>query len=140
MVKISIIKNTVKKEFNMFKVPNILRDRSVPGNTIDAGNNGAFVIRLSQSAIANVIASDGLEWEHVSVHIVCAVNGSWNNTKMRTPTWSEMCKIKEMFWDEEDCVVQYHPSKSQYVNMHKHVLHLWRPINQEIPVPPKGLV
>jgi len=32
-------------------------------------------------------------------------------------------------------VMQIHPRKSEYVNCHPYVLHLWRPINQVIPTP-----
>ena len=45
-----------------------------------------------------------------------------------------------MFWDEEDCVVQYHPPKSDYVNIHKNCLHLWRPTDGELPRPPKIMI
>lgn len=76
-----------------------------------------------------VIASFGEGWEHVSVSL-----------SYRCPTWDEMCMIKDFFWGEEDTVVQYHPAKSEYINCHPYCLHLWRPINEETPHPPKGLV
>lgn len=114
----------------MFKVPENYRITNHPtlSSNSDYGNNGAFQFPLSGRSIAFVIASDGDGWEHVSVHVV-------SDGKERTPTWSEMCKIKDMFWSEDDCVVQYHPKKSDYVNNYKHTLHLWRPINLEIPAP-----
>ena len=52
-----------------------------------------------------IIASDGFGWEHVSV-----------SRRDRCPTWEEMCQIKALFWDEDDCVIQYHPPRSEYVN------------------------
>ena len=99
------------------------------------GNNGAFRIPVSGFKFLNmfIIASDGMDWEHVSIHLSDGIMGS-------TPTWDDMCKIKDMFWDEEDCVVQYHPPKSKYVNVHKHTLHLWRPMNRVIPLPPSKLI
>lgn len=102
------------------------------GSDSTYGNNGAFSIGRGRTRFA-IIASDGEGWEHVSVH--CITEG-----KERTPTWSEMCFVKELFWDEQDCVIQYHPAKSEYVNMHKHTLHLWRPTNQIIPIPDKIMV
>lgn len=72
-------------------------------------------------------------WEHVSVHVL-------DGRRTHTPTWSEMCYIKEIFWDPEDVVLQYHPRESQYVNNHPHVLHLWRPTVQAVPEPPRILV
>lgn len=93
------------------------------------GNNGAFLIKLRHSQRVFVIASDGLGWEHVSV-----------SHDSYTPTWEEMCQVKEMFWDPEDCVVQYHPRASEYVDLHRHCLHLWRPTGAELPRPDPILV
>ena len=77
----------------------------------------------------SVVFSWGGGWEHISV-----------GYKNRTPTWDEMCIVKDIFFDEEECVVQYHPPKSEYVNNHPYVLHLWKPIGIKIPMPPKIMV
>lgn len=79
---------------------------------------------------ASIIWSWGEGWEHVSVS---PLNGSM-------PTWEDMCLIKDMFWEDDKCVVQYHPPKSEYVNNMSNCLHLWRPIALEIPIPPSLLV
>lgn len=114
----------------MFHVPE--EYRIVTGNMKSDstyGNNGAFKL---PPVIGNrrffVIASDGMGWEHVSVHC-------FDGNKNRTPAWDEMCHIKDIFWDEEDVVMQLHPRKSQYVNIHENTLHLWRPIGAMIPEP-----
>lgn len=119
----------------MFHVPNKYRIKNLFLWSSDDsfGNNGAFSIPLEGKIIANCIASDGLDWEHVSVHIN-------DNGKQEIPTWEEMCIIKDIFWDEEDCVIQYHPPKSQYVNQSECVLHLWRPTNVELPIPDSIMV
>ncbi len=78
-----------------------------------------------------VIWSFGNGWEHVSV---CPYK------KHITPSWDDMCKLKEMFWNDKECVVQYHPPKSEYVNNLQNCLHLWRPIGKELPMPPSILV
>lgn len=79
------------------------------------------------------IISSGVDhtykWEHVSV-----------STRDRTPTWEEMSFVKDLFWTEEECVVQFHPPKSEYVNHHPHCLHLWRPLGENIQTPPSILV
>ncbi len=93
------------------------------------GNNGAFDVRLRHGQRVFVIASDGMGWEHVSV-----------SRQDRPPTWDEMCQIKAMFWDEEDCVVQYHPPRSEYVNNHPNCLHLWRPLDVAMPMPQRIMV
>lgn len=96
-------------------------------------NNGVFKVRVNGHSLF-VIASDGGGWEHVSV--------SYCNQKRKAcPTWEEMCAIKDMFFDPEECVMQLHPPKSEYVNNHPYCLHLWRPNNgSAIPTPPRILV
>ena len=94
------------------------------------GNNGAFRIYCPHTKkILLVIVSDGEGWDHVSV-----------STKNRTPSWIEMCFIKDMFWSEDEIVIQYHPAKVDYVNIHEHCLHLWRPTQAELPLPELKLV
>lgn len=89
-----------------------------------------------------VVASDGREWEaeheagsepweHVSVSVPF--------TK-QCPNWAEMCWVKDQFWEPEECVIQYHPPKSEYVNIHPFTLHLWRPTATPLPMPPKRCV
>lgn len=100
-------------------------------STKEDGNYGAFMIPFESSMLA-VIASCGEiygDWEHVSVSL-----------KNRIPNWREMCFVKNLFWDTEDCVIQYHPPESKYVNNHPNVLHLWRPRKEKIPMPPLELV
>ena len=72
---------------------------------------------------------DGEPWDHVSV-----------SCERRCPTWQEMCWVKEIFFADDELVVQYHPAKSDYVNEHPFVLHLWRPLVSPIPMPPKKCV
>lgn len=129
----------------MFHVPEKFRivANSPLASTSELGNNGAFVI---ESPIPNrtlwIIASDAtvmdVGWEHVSAHVTRGKDTGRNS--WATPTWEEMCFLKDLFWDEEDVVMQLHPRKSEYVNTHPHTLHLWRPTTQEIPTPPKILV
>lgn len=99
------------------------------------GCNGAFRIYYKGYTL-NVFASDGSldrgpRWEHVSVSIVGV---------KRTPTWEQMAYIKSCFWDEEDTVIQYHPARSEYVNCHEFVLHMWRPVDVELPKPHYSMV
>ena len=53
------------------------------------------------------------------------------NSSRKTPTWEEMCEVKEILWDAEEEVHQIHPKESQYVHGvggMTNVLHLWRPV------------
>lgn len=113
-----------------FHVPEKFRIIGGPlGSRKTDGNNGAFLVKFGVGPAFKVIASDGMGWDHVSV--------SLGN---RCPTWPEMCAIKEMFWDAEDCVVQYHPPESDYVNNHEFCLHLWKPAKVDIARPPSYMV
>lgn len=76
---------------------------------------GAFILKHG-SAKLKVLVSDGLGWDHVSVSLAT-----------RCPTWEEMCWVKDQFFEPEECVMQLHPAKSEYVNYHQFCLHLWRP-------------
>jgi hypothetical protein len=98
------------------------------------GNNGAFIIPLRDPNSAKVlkvrvVAADQAGWEHVSVSF-----------PTKTPSWDVMCIVKDLFWDAEDCVVQYHPPKSDYVSFHPYCLHLWRQVGVEYTRPPSYLV
>lgn len=128
----------------MFHVPELARDTTHPSMRTSSadGNNGLFDIDSPEPGWRlALICSDGSEapeeptwqWEHVSIH-------AYRGSQQRTPTWKEMSYVKRLCWDDEDVVVQYHPKKSEYVNNHPHVLHLWRPTRAEIPTPPPELV
>lgn len=121
----------------MFHVPESFRLLTGPhASNSTYGNNGVFApFTCCPGRLLWTMASDGEEWEHVSVH---AENPSGRKTFL--PNWEEMCHIKHLFWDAEDCVMQLHPPQSDWGNTHSHVLHLWRPIGQEIPHPPSLLV
>jgi hypothetical protein len=127
----------------LFRVPEQYRVKSGPyGSNASIGNCGAFFIPhpTDHRFAFWCLVSDGIGmagWEHVSV----SVRRVKDVTKTeRTPTWSEMCTIKAIFWEEEDVVVQYHPAKSAYVNDHPHCLHLFRPLGVRLPEPPPQLV
>jgi hypothetical protein len=105
------------------------------GNASD-GNNGAFDFASPEPGWRLAcVASDGEGWEHVSIHAYNSIM-----TKQRVPSWKEMCYAKRLFWQGDDVVMQLHPREADYVNCHPHVLHLWRPTNAAIPLPPSELV
>lgn len=95
---------------------------NVPG-----ANNTPFSFAVAEMYSGNKkvkvhfgIGFDEDGWEHVSVSIEpCS----------KTPTWDIMCKVKEIFWEDEEEVIQLHPRKSAYFHGFGkcEVLHLWRP-------------
>lgn len=94
-------------------------------------NYGAFRVRVG--AVTLSVLSSGSDsvtgWEHVSVSL-----------PLRTPTWEEMSQVKRLFWGDNECVLQFHVPKSRHVNFHFYCLHLWKPLRQEIELPPTELV
>ena len=90
--------------------------------------NGAAIMRTATGAV-RILFSDGEGWDHVSV-----------SRTDRCPTWDEMCAVKERFFDPEDVVVQLHPARSKYVNVHNYCLHLWRLQDGEFPLPDPAMV
>jgi hypothetical protein len=116
-----------------FKLLNQGRVRSGPLGSDDTfGFTGAFLIWLNGCRL-KIIASDELGWQHVSVSLA--------DHPATVPRWDVMCAVKDLFWEAEDCVCQFHPPKSQYVNRHKGCLHLWRCTDgREQPMPPKEFV
>lgn len=110
--------------------------------TTDAdGMNGYFQIPLRKRVYAAVIsgeATDEVPWDHVSVRIV-HVHSKTKSIEL-TPSWDEMCIIKHLFWDDDEAVMQLHPPQADYVNDHPHVLHLWQPVAETIPLPPRKAV
>lgn len=87
-------------------------------------------VRTRIIASAGPLPGDAQAWEHVSVTVQAK----------RCPTWEEMCRVKALFWDPEDCVLQFHPPESDYVSYHNYCLHLWRPVGVEILRPPALMV
>jgi hypothetical protein len=116
-----------------FHVPEQYRIRTgAMGSDESYGNNGQFLIKsLKLVKPLRVQASDGEGWEHVSVSLA-----------ERCPTWFEMCFVKDLFWGPDDLVVQFHPPKADYVDVHPYCLHLWRKVgtNAFCERPPKEMI
>lgn len=65
--------------------------------------------------------NEGGVMEHVSVA---------PRSKTKTPSWEIMCRLKDMFWNKDEMVIQIHPAEKDYFHGFKgmeNILHLWRP-------------
>ena len=79
--------------------------------------------RKTMTFLASIDNDGHKEWEHVSV--------AYDNERRKTPSWAEMCAVKEVFWRPDEEVHQIHPKDSEYVHGYKgkdNILHLWRPV------------
>lgn len=100
------------------------------------GGYGMFIIRgpngpLKIIASAGDLEGDDTGWEHASITRI---------PSRLPPNWAEMCFVKDLFWDDEECVVQFHPPKSMYVSNHPTCLHLFRPVDGIVRMPPPEMV
>jgi len=101
------------------------RIRNGPFGTVTGVMYGAFTIGVIG---LRVISSGPEQWEHVSVSL-----------DHRCPTWDEMCMIKDLFWTEQEDIIQFHPRASAYINCHRYCLHMWKP-PYEVKLPPSLLI
>jgi len=112
------------------KFPEAFRETGGAYGTNRGDEFGLFFVptKKMNTTLKVLAAPSDSEWQHVSVSI-----------PSRIPTWNEMNMVKDLFWDEEDTVVQFHPKKSEYVNNCKTCLHLWMYRDGHV-LPPKYLV
>jgi hypothetical protein len=64
------------------------------------------------------------------LNFVFSVQGGYEHLSVsmpnKTPSWDQMCVMKDIFFEDEEETIEYHPPKSDYVNIHPHCLHMWR--------------
>lgn len=89
---------------------------------------GSFMIHYGNKRLT-VISGCGEGWDHVSVSL-----------QHRCPTWKEMCFIKNLFFKKNEMVLQFHPPEKDYINIGKTALHMWRPWNQNVELPPRWML
>ena len=92
------------------------------------GFGGTFYDKKTRCNL-NFIMSWGAGFEHCSVSM-----------PTRCPSWDQMCSMKELLWEDDEVCMQLHPAKKDWVNNHPYCLHIWKPINKEIPLPPSIMV
>jgi hypothetical protein len=102
-------------DWDNFKAPKgwEIVDRWGEGYRLSQKNGGLRVI------VDQEIKADGCRWLHVSVS-----RKSW------TPTHEDMVLVKHDFIGEDRYAYSIWPPREQYVNIHKHCLHLWARIDQ----------
>lgn len=76
-----------------------------------------------------IIASWSDGWDHVSVSL-----------EDRCPTWTEMERVKRTFFKDTEAAMQLHVPVADHLSLHPYCLHIWRPHDATIPLPPKNMV
>lgn len=132
---------TSLSHLDSYREPHPVSGYIKPGDTCGMFRIPHFDWKLARGSLAHfiVMAADGNEsgWDHVSAHVRYRKD---MQKLMRCPTWAEMCWLKEQFFNDDEAVMQLHPAKADHISMHDNVLHLWRPVNLQIPLPPKIFV
>ena len=96
------------------QAPNLLIERND-----EKGGTGRLMYGNLRNCTVMWGRAESGKYDHVSI----APTG-------RCPTWDEMCKVKEIFfYDDEECY-QVFPKKSEHVNLSKTCLHIWRDIEE----------
>jgi len=91
---------------------------------------GAFIVPSPvDQADLKIIASVGEGWDHISV-----------SRANRCPNWPEMEFVKRLFFKNDEAAMQLHVPPGDHINVHSHCLHIWRPHDVEIPLPPPEFV
>jgi hypothetical protein len=68
-------------------------------------------------------------WDHASISL-----------PDRCPTWEELEFVKRLFFERDECAMQLHVPQRDHVNNHEFCLHIWRPLDVDIPRPPASMV
>lgn len=106
--------------------------KKLPGfSVIREGIDGGCGVVHHGKLSGSVVWSFGGGWEHVSI-------APYNRDY--TPSWDDMCWLKDLFFRADEWVVQFHPAEAEYVNMVRNCLHLWRPTKETMPTPPGWMV
>lgn len=92
---------------------------------------GFFVVPQPRGPHLKIIAGSGEGWDHVSVSPI---------ERKRCPTWEEMEFVKRLFFKPDETAMQLHVPTSDHISHHPYCLHIWRPHDSLIPLPPSWMV
>ncbi len=70
--------------------------------------------RAATLIVSGTVQDDGRRWLHMSMSCVG-----------RVPSWAELVRAKEWVFGRDSKAIQVIPPRSEYVNIHPHVLHLF---------------
>ena len=115
----------------MKTISEILDCKQIYTEGLDFSEDGIKGYMCIERVDMTFVASWGGGWDHVSVSPL---------KKKIVPSWEMMCKVKDIFFEPEEAVIQIHPPKDEYVNNMSNCLHLWRANDKEMTLPPSFMV
>ena len=95
-------------------------------------------LKKTRISIKNYKENDGgwgicyLPPEKKEIKVIFSFGDGWDHV---SASYAHRCLTCE-----NEIVMQLHPAKKDYVNLHSYVLHLWKPQNVDIPIPDKIMV
>lgn len=98
---------------------------------------GAHYVVICSDGKPELQSGFGSGWDHVSAHCRSVRK---KTPVMHTPTWEDMEYLRSLFFEDDETVMQLSVPRTEHINIHNHVLHLWRPLECAIPMPPAVLV
>lgn len=87
----------------------------------------AYKVKLNGNWWYVIVGENEDDWEHVSISPV---------KNKRMPNYKEMQELKELFFNDDEGVYEFHPPKKDYLNLHEYCLHLWRPKKEGMIIEP----
>lgn len=119
------------------QIKQLLTDKKLWFQVYSSGDDGLEIAFVVDNRMFCCIASWGLGWDHVSVHME-TLKGP--QTCRQIPLWDDMCLVREIFFNPNEWAMQLHPPESKNISVYNEALHLWRPQRKPIPKPPRNFV
>jgi len=110
------------------------------------------ILTRIRAAKGRVLEDAGIDWLSCllpghkngrSLNCVAAWRGGWDRVRVLTaqpgaPTWADMCIVKDVFFGENETVIQVHPPDTHPAHLKRSAVRLvlWRPQMGGIPLPP----
>ena len=125
----------------MFKVPEHYRVKTGKYASTEAeGNNGMFVIPTNSKKYIYALAKEINGYEILSIHVSDHLKAIKGQPLVVTPSHDILKQMRDLFWGQEDRVVQIHfplPERANFYN--SNVIVLYRPKERSLPAPPAAL-
>jgi hypothetical protein len=116
----------------MRRIEDIINNhRYIYSDGLEIGKDGLRGYMTVNNMDMTFVASFGGGWDHISVSPL---------RKDKIPSWDMMCKVKEIFFEDNEAVIQIHPPKDEYVNNMPNCFHLWRANDKDMILPPSFMV
>lgn len=100
-------------------------------------HSGSFLYPMENDKNAFIISTkDRRGWNHVSIHL----QNDLGECITKVPSHEDMQVIRNLFFNSEDLVQEFHPEKKDYINNHSYTLHLWESTEEKVEKPNSNIL